>query len=205
MLEINEVRAIGNLTRDPEQIPNQTAVKFGLAINKSWKDKQTGEWKSKACFIDCTAWGKTSEFVSQYLHKGMRVYVEGELDFQQWEDKDSGAKRSKVGLIVHRVQFAESKKDAEQQQGAPNNPPASAPGMTKEQAYAVFHELRRNNLSTEKINAAWVTAKGGMTESAITPPQWLEISRTPASGPAQPPPPPAAQAPPDNTADDLPF
>lgn len=207
MLEMNKVMLIGNLTRDPDEIPGQTAVKFGIAVNKSWKDKQSGEWKNKPCFVDCTAWGKTSEFVLRHLKKGTRVYVEGELDFQQWEEKATGAKRSKVGLIVHRVQFAESKKDAEQQQDARTSPPANAPGMTKEQSYAVFHELRRNNMSIEQINVAWISAKEGMTESAITPPQWLDISRTPDNGPEPPPPtaPAAPPAPPDNTADDLPF
>ena len=120
MLEMNKVMLIGNLTRDPEQIANQAGAKFGLALNESWKNKQTGEWDKKTCFVDVTAWGKTGEFAAKYLKKGTRIFLEGKLNFSTWETQ-GGEKRSKLDVTAERIQFAEAKaKDSD-------NAPASTP------------------------------------------------------------------------------
>jgi len=123
MLEMNKVMLIGNITRDPEltYLTNGNPLaKFGLALNESWKNKQTGEWDKKTCFVDVTAWGKTGEFAAKYLKKGTRIYLEGKLNFSTWETQ-SGEKRSKLDVTAERIQFAEAKaKDAD-------NAPASTP------------------------------------------------------------------------------
>lgn len=99
-MNYNKVILAGNLTRKPEMayLPNQTAVaKFGLAINRVWKDK------SETCFIDCTAFGKTAENISKYLGKGDPIMIDGRLKFETWE-KD-GQRRSKHCVIVGSFQF----------------------------------------------------------------------------------------------------
>jgi len=94
---MNSVFIIGNLTRDPE--PNGVAMKFSIAHNKKWKDKAGAE-QQKTNYIRCVAFGKTGEIASQFT-KGMRVCVEGELSFSQWE-KD-GQKRDSIEVIANRV------------------------------------------------------------------------------------------------------
>lgn len=107
MANYNLVLLIGNLTRSPELIPasNGTMVcKFGLAVNKKYKDK------SEVCFVDVTAFGKTAEFVAQYFDRGHNIIVQGELVLEQWE-KD-GVKHSKHSVKADKVSFGESKKEA---------------------------------------------------------------------------------------------
>jgi len=94
---MNSVYLIGNLVRDPE--PNGVAIKFTLAHNEKWK-AQDGSEKEHTNFIDCVAFGKTGEIISQ-IPKGRRVCVEGKLKYSQWE-KD-GVKRNKIEVSVMRA------------------------------------------------------------------------------------------------------
>ena len=85
MPNLNKVHLMGNLTRDPEMryTPANTAVcQIGLAINRKWKDGN-GEAKEEVTFIDCEAWGKTSEILNQYVRKGHPIYIEGRLKLDQ--------------------------------------------------------------------------------------------------------------------------
>lgn len=106
MASVNKVILIGNLTRDPElrYTPNNTAVtELGLAINRRYRvDNETRE---DVTFVDVTVWGKTAENCAQYLTKGRPVYVEGRLQLDSWEDKESGQKRNKLKVIAETVQF----------------------------------------------------------------------------------------------------
>jgi single-strand DNA-binding protein len=97
MKSVNKVILIGNLVRDPEttQINANTDVsKFTLAVNESYK-KPTGETVENTTYIDCEAWGGLSKVASQYLKKGSKVYVEGNLRADTWQDADSGKTRTK--------------------------------------------------------------------------------------------------------------
>lgn len=108
MPSYNHCVLVGNLTRDPElkYIPSGTAVcNISLAINERYKVGD--EWKEKAVFVECTAWGKTAEVANEYLVKGSPVLIDGRLDFQQWE-KD-GQKRSKLLVMVNKLQLIGSK------------------------------------------------------------------------------------------------
>lgn len=96
---MNNVNLLGNLTRDPELrfTPSNNAVcEFGVAIN---------EGKDKTTFVDVTAWGKTAEFVNQYWHKGKQIALTGRLTLDQWDDKQSGQKRSKLKVTAERAFF----------------------------------------------------------------------------------------------------
>ena len=106
MASFNKVLLMGNLTRNPEQrfTSGGTAVaSFGLAVNR--KFKQGEEWKDEVCFVDITVWAKQGENCAEYLNKGSQAFIEGRLNYQTWEDKQSGQQRSKLEVVANNVQF----------------------------------------------------------------------------------------------------
>lgn len=110
MASYNKVILIGNLTRDPElrYTPSGRAIaKLGLALNRSWKT-DTGETREEVTFVDVDAFGRQAEVLGQYLRKGRPVMIEGRLKLDQWDDKQSGQKRSRLGVILEGFQFLDS-------------------------------------------------------------------------------------------------
>lgn len=110
-LNLNKVLLAGNLTRDVElrHLPSGQAVaKIGLACNRRWRTPE-GEQREETMFIDAEAWGKTAEFIGQYFSKGRPIFVEGRLKLDQWEDKETKAKRTKHVIVIENVQFVDSK------------------------------------------------------------------------------------------------
>jgi single-strand DNA-binding protein len=110
MASYNKVILMGNLTRKPEVRYTQggTAIcKFGLAVNRRFKD-QTGEWKEEATFVDVTFFGKRGEAFAKYHDKGKTAFIEGSLRLDQWDDKQSGEKRSKLYVVGDDWQFVGS-------------------------------------------------------------------------------------------------
>jgi len=111
MANFNKVYLIGNLTRDPELrvTPKGTAIcQFGLAVNRQFKD-ESGAMRDETTFVDIEAWGKQGETVAKYCTKGRPLFVEGRLKFDQWEDKTSGQKRSKLKVVLEGFQFLGSR------------------------------------------------------------------------------------------------
>ncbi len=107
----NKVLLIGNLTRDVELRYTQsgTAIgKFGLATNRKWKDRTTGEDREEVMFVDVSVFGRSAEIANQYLAKGRRVFVEGRLVLDRWTDQN-GQPRSKHSINADTVQFLDSK------------------------------------------------------------------------------------------------
>ena len=110
MPSYNKVILIGNLTRDPElrYTPSGRAIaKLGLALNRSWKT-ETGETREEVTFVDVDAFGRQAEVLGQYLRKGRPVMVEGRLKLDQWDDKQTGQKRSRMGVVLESFQFLDS-------------------------------------------------------------------------------------------------
>jgi len=108
MANLNRVLLIGNLTRDPELRvpPKGTAIcQFGLAISRTFKDESTGQTREEATFVDIEAWGKQGEVIAKYCTKGRPLFVEGRLRFDQWEDKTTQQKRSKLKVVLENFQF----------------------------------------------------------------------------------------------------
>lgn len=98
---------MGNITRDPEVriTPKGVSVcQFGLAINHTWKD-DAGQSREDTTFVDITAFGRQGETIQKYVGKGAPLYVQGRLKLDQWEDKHTGAKRSKLSVILTSFQF----------------------------------------------------------------------------------------------------
>jgi len=126
----NKVILMGNLTRDIEirHTSGNTAVgNFGIAVNRKFKT-QAGEQREEVAFVDCEAWGRTAEVMSQYLSKGRAVLIDGRLKLDQWEDKDGG-KRSKLAVVVENFQFVDSGGDqGERQDLTPKSAGAGSPG-----------------------------------------------------------------------------
>ncbi len=121
MAYLNKVFLIGNLTRDPELrvTPKGTAIcQFGIAVNRQFKD-ESGATRDETTFVDIEAWGKQGELVSKYLSKGSLAMVEGRLKLDQWEDKTSGQKRSKIKVVLDNVQFLSSRGGSGGGGGAP--------------------------------------------------------------------------------------
>src|SRR3954469_2615895 len=107
MASFNKVILVGNLTRDPElrYTPKGTAIaKIGLAVNRTWRT-ETGEQKEEVTFVDVDVFGRTAENVGQYMRKGSPILIEGRLRLDQWDDKQTGQKRSKLGVVAETVQF----------------------------------------------------------------------------------------------------
>lgn len=105
MFSLNRAMIIGNATRDPEMryTPNGQAVtSFGVATNRRWTNRDSGEVQEQVEFHDITVWGKMAENVSQFVKKGAPVYVEGRLQTRSWEGQD-GAKRQKTEIIAENV------------------------------------------------------------------------------------------------------
>lgn len=121
MAYLNKVFLIGNLTRDPELrvTPKGTAIcQFGIAVNRQFKD-ESGATRDETTFVDIEAWGKQGELVSKYLTKGSPAMVEGRLKLDQWEDKQSGQKRSKLKVVLDNVQFLSTRGGSGGGGGAP--------------------------------------------------------------------------------------
>ena len=121
---------MGNLTRDPElrYTPKGTAVaKLGLAVNRTWRNAE-GQQQDETTFVDVDAFGKQAETLGQYMQKGRPILVEGRLKLDQWEDKNTGQNRSKLGVILEKFSFV----GGGQTGGNSNAPQSSAPPPTSD-------------------------------------------------------------------------
>jgi single-strand DNA-binding protein len=134
MANFNKVILAGNLTRDPEMryTPKGTAIaSFGLAVNRRWKT-ETGETKEEVTFVDIDAFGRQAEVVCQYMKKGNPFLVEGRLKLDQWEDKNTHQKQSKLKVVLEGFSFIGSNRSNEG--GVPSEPPrtrtAAAPAAS---------------------------------------------------------------------------
>ena len=107
-MNINRVLLVGRLTADPEvKTANSgtNVVQFAIAVNRKYSKEE-----QKADFIDCTAFGKTAEFLGKYFRKGSSVIVFGNIQTDTWKDKDDKTRKS-TRIIVDELQFGESKKN----------------------------------------------------------------------------------------------
>ena len=133
MASFNKVILIGNLTRDPEvrYTPKGTAVaEIGLAVNRVYTT-DSGEKREEATFVDVTLWGRTAEIAGEYLKKGRPVFIEGRLQLDTWDDKQSGQKRSKLRVVAEGMQLIGSRQggggESEEGGGGGRAPARTAP------------------------------------------------------------------------------
>jgi single-strand DNA-binding protein len=132
MASFNKVILMGNLTRDPElrYTPKGTAVaKLGIAVSRKWKS-DTGGMQEETTFVDVDAFGRQAETIGQYLKKGRPIMIEGRLKLDQWEDKNTGQKRSKLGVVMESFQFIDSGRSDDQSGGGGGNFSSSGGGQS---------------------------------------------------------------------------
>jgi single-strand DNA-binding protein len=111
MASFNKVILLGNLTRDPEvrYTPKGTAVtELGMAVNRVYT-ADNGEKREETTFVDVTLWGRTAEIAGEYLKKGRPVLIEGRLQLDSWDDKQSGQKRTKLKVVGEGLQLIGSR------------------------------------------------------------------------------------------------
>lgn len=124
MPNYNKVQLMGNITRDIElrYLPSGMAVaQVGLAINRTWRDRQTNEQREETTFVDCDAFGRTAEVMNEHLGKGRPVFIEGRLKLDQWQDRE-GNNRSKLKVVVDSFQFIDSRDSRGGNQGSHGRP-----------------------------------------------------------------------------------
>ncbi|MCY3021886.1 MAG: single-stranded DNA-binding protein [Planctomycetota bacterium] len=168
MASLNKVLLMGNLTRDVEMryTPSGMAVaQLGLAVSRKFKDSKTNQLRDEVVFVDIDVWGKQAETANQYLSKGRSVFVEGRLKFDQWDDKQTGQKRSKLKVVAERIQFvgpppsgqggaprpAQGARSAAQRPGAPA-PAAPAAAAAPEQEAAAPPDAGPEDLEIPEEN-----------------------------------------------------
>jgi single-strand DNA-binding protein len=127
---LNRYTFVGNLTKAPELRLQPTSEKQALcvlnvAINRSNRD-ESGEKITRTTFInDIEVWGVTGEACAHFLTPGSMVLVEGRIDLDQWQDKKSGAKRSRLKVVAENVQFLRIKRPGDD--AAAEAPPEALP------------------------------------------------------------------------------
>jgi single-strand DNA-binding protein len=107
MANLNKVLLLGNVTRDPEvrYTPKGSAVcDLGIAVNRAYTT-DSGEKREEVTFVDVTLWGRTAEVASEYLKKGRPVFIEGRLQMDTWDDKQTGQKRSRLRVVAENMQL----------------------------------------------------------------------------------------------------
>ncbi|MEP6698923.1 MAG: single-stranded DNA-binding protein [Verrucomicrobiota bacterium] len=144
MSSFNQVILLGNVTRDPEirYTPKGTAVtELGMAMNRVYSG-EGGEKREEVTFVDVTLWGRTAEIAAEYAKKGRPVMIEGRLQLDSWDDKQSGQKRSKlkvVGESLHLIggrpggggESEQGERPARASGGRPSAPPPAKSAPTE--------------------------------------------------------------------------
>jgi len=105
---VNKVILVGYVGKDPETRKvngSQSVASIRLATSRSWNERPSGERKEETEWHDVEVWGKMAEACGEYVRKGTRLYVEGRIKTDHWEDKERGQKRSRVKIVADAVRF----------------------------------------------------------------------------------------------------
>ncbi|MGN0270802.1 MAG: single-stranded DNA-binding protein [Candidatus Weimeria sp.] len=130
---MNKIILMGRLTRDPEVryggAQNMAIARFSIAVDRRFKR----EGQPDADFFNCTAFGKTGEFVEKYLHKGTKVVLDGEMQNDNYQNKQ-GQMVYGFRVIVNSIEFAESKAASQSSAAAPVPQPPQGGGSDEQPA-----------------------------------------------------------------------
>ena len=114
MASFNKVILLGNLTRDPEvrYTPKGSAVcDLGIAVNRQYT-LDSGEKREDVTYVDVVLWARLAELAGEYLKKGRPIFIEGRLQMDTWDDKQSGQKRTKLRVVGESMQLLGSRPPA---------------------------------------------------------------------------------------------
>jgi single-strand DNA-binding protein len=109
-MQLNDVKIVGNLTREPELVhtPKGTPIaNVSLGVNENYSTE--GERKTVTSFVDVRVWGAAAENLSKLAKKGQELFIEGSLRQEQWNDKETGKSRSKLFINANNWQFTQYK------------------------------------------------------------------------------------------------
>ncbi len=98
---VNKVILVGNLGKDPEMKmtpQGKPVAKFSLATNERYKDKD-GQWQDRTEWHNIVLWERLAEVAGEYLKKGGKVYIEGRIRTDSWDDKQTGQKKYMTNII----------------------------------------------------------------------------------------------------------
>ena len=144
----NKVILMGNLTRDVEMrttSSGQNVASFSLAVSRSWRG-QDGQQQEQTSFINCVAWGKAGEIISQYTSKGSSLLVSGRLDQRSYEDKE-GNKRQAVEVVVEDFNFTGGRGD----NNGGGNYEASSPSSNNKSKDVVIDDIDDKPIDLSEI------------------------------------------------------
>jgi len=128
MASFNKVILLGNLTRDPEvrYTPKGSAVcDLGLAVNRNYT-LDNGEKREEVTFVDVVLWARLAEIAGEYLKKGRPVFIEGRLQMDSWDDKQTGQKRTKLRVVGETMQLLGSRPSGAGEAQEAERPPRAA-------------------------------------------------------------------------------
>lgn len=154
MASFNRVILLGNLTRDPQvkYLPSGTAVaELGLAVNRTWFDKQTQQRREEVTFVDVTLWGRQAEVAGEYLSKGRQVLIEGRLHLDTWQDKESGQNRSKLKVVCENMTMVGSRSDGGGGGGGGAPRRASAPAQQESSPDESFYDTPAQEMPDDEV------------------------------------------------------
>lgn len=129
MKGVNKAIIVGTLGRDPEvrYLPSGGAVtNVTIATSEHWKDKDTGQLKESTEWHRVVFYGKLAEVAGEYLRKGSKAYVEGQLHTRKWQDKQTGQDRYSTEIKAHTLQMLDSRQSAQHSEQEPAQPAGSA-------------------------------------------------------------------------------
>ena len=200
---INKVILIGNLGNDPETryTPQGSAItNLSVATDESYKDKNTGQIVPKTEWHRVVLFNRLAEIAKEYLRKGSKVYLEGRLQTQKWQDKATGQDRYTTEIVANEMQMLDSRGGADSSQGgysAPMQQPQQGGYAQQPQAPQSAPQQRAPQQQAAPKHAPQQAAP---QQQAYQPPQQGGYAQQPPVHSA-----PAAPAPMDDFDDDIPF
>ena len=113
MSDFNKTYLMGNLVRNPEMknlSGDNKIVNFTVALNRQWTGPE-GQKAEEVSYIDCVAYGKKAEVIDKYFSKGRKIFIEGRLKQDKWEDKTTHKMQSRITTVVENFHFVDNKRD----------------------------------------------------------------------------------------------
>jgi len=156
MAGYNRIVLVGNLTRDPEHkqlASGQAVCRLGLATNRQFKNRQTGEMVQEVLFIDIDVWGPQADSCRQYLSKGRPVLIEGRLKLDTWQDQN-GQSRSKHSVVADRVVFLGAANEADVSKSESKEPA----NELEQELLDQIEQVKKNVAKKQQVAAAKVEA-----------------------------------------------
>ena len=159
---MNVLVMMGRLTRDPEVRygANGNAVaRFSLAVDRRFKR----EGQADADFFNCVTFGRQAEFVEKYLHKGVKVVIQGSLQNDNYQNRE-GQMVYRDQIVIDNVEFAESKAASQQNAAAFNARQYNAPASSSAQPAAPAQTQRRETPASDFSGDGFMNIPDGIDE-----------------------------------------